>query len=146
MKIGLIFLLLVISGCVVLHESTIPSYQASFGAGAEHKYEIELHYRHEVQGGNMHMLFLDLKKHVTERTYWLYTDSLEGELLPGQFQLCFFKETKGNKCNRENLKGKVVLSDSSVVLMVQEPLYNEKDKPYQWNQSEFNGKWLFKRR
>ena len=145
LKFSLIFLLLVMGGCAV-HESTISSYQAVLSSGAEHKYEIELQYRHEVQGGNVHMLFLDLKKHVTERAYWLYTDSLEGELLPGQFQLCFFQETKGDKCHRENLRGKIVFSDSSVVLMVQEPWYNDKGEPYQWNQSEFNGKWLLKER
>jgi hypothetical protein len=140
MRTTLLFWSLLLCGCSI-HKSITPTYKATIGHGVAHRYEIELPSTYEVQGGNVHMP-LDLAKHVSQASYWLYTDALVGEQTPKQFDVCFTRGDGAKKICFLYLKGNITFSGSELLLNIQEPRYrNGQEPPYKWVESTLNGKW-----
>ena len=139
----LLFCIFFISGCSP-KESVTPFDYVTLRKAESHKYEIEIKYIHTVQGGNIHMPF-DLKKHVYERAYWIYTDKNKGLVTPDNFVFTHTQNGIEYPYPVNNVKGYIKFMDNKIDIGIQVPRYkNDSDKPYIWIPSELNGTYDIK--
>ena len=105
----------------------------------KYKYEIQISVYNEGRG-NIHTL--DISKYEFESSHWIYLNSKKGKLKASDIVLTYENGKTEYPWKQSNLRGYVEFINDSLLINLKIPIYiDEDEKPEDWSDYKFNGKY-----